>query len=291
MFGVNCEALPRQVNFLTDEAGECGKGANNVVSRFHYYLETHGLSEKVALLHADNCTGQNKNSCMVQYLVWRALTNRHTSITLSFLVVGHTKFSPDWCFGVFKRHYRRTKVGSLKSIAQVANDSAECNFSQLVSDENGSTIVPTYNWTTFAPHLKKVVGIKKYHHFRCDSSQPGVVFVNEHADTDEQMIDLMKSTPRWSPDSSELPSVVPPKGLSAERQWYLYESIRPFCRDGDKDITCPLPKVPKPGNAPGTPVRHTQPPAEDVPAPKRKHLCGTCRQEGHNSHACPNKEL
>ena len=59
MFGVNCEALPRQVNFLTDEAGECGKGANDVVSRLHYYLETHGLGEKVAFLHADNCTGQN----------------------------------------------------------------------------------------------------------------------------------------------------------------------------------------------------------------------------------------
>ena len=158
-----------------------------------------------------------------------------------------------------------------------------------MNDENG---VPTYNWTNFfAPHLKKVVGIKKYYHFRCDSSQPGVVFVKEHADTDEQMIDLMKSTPRWSPDSSELPSVVPPKGLSAERQWYLYESIRPFCPDGDKDITCPLPNVPKPGSAPGTPVRHTQPPAEDVPAPKRKRLCGTCRQEGHNSRTCPNKEL
>ena len=26
VFGVNCEALPRHVNFLTDEAGECGKG-------------------------------------------------------------------------------------------------------------------------------------------------------------------------------------------------------------------------------------------------------------------------
>lgn len=83
VFGVNCEALPRQVNFLTDEAGECSKGANNVVSHLHYFLETHGLGEKVVFLHADNCTGQNKNNCMVQYLVWRALTNRHSSITLS----------------------------------------------------------------------------------------------------------------------------------------------------------------------------------------------------------------
>ena len=49
VFGVNCEALPRQANFLTDEAGECGKGANNVVSGLHFF-ETHGLGEKVAML-------------------------------------------------------------------------------------------------------------------------------------------------------------------------------------------------------------------------------------------------
>ena len=114
------------------------------------------------------------------------LTDRHTSITLSFLVVGHTKFSPDWCFGLFKRHYRRTKVGSLRSLAQVVNESAECNFAQLVCDEEGRTIVPTYDWTDFfAPHLKKIQNIKKYHHFRFTSSKPGTVFVfvREHADT------------------------------------------------------------------------------------------------------------
>ena len=68
VFGVNCEVLLRQVNFLTDEAGECGKGANNVVSQLHFFLETHRLGEKVAFLHADNCTGQNKNNCMMQIL-------------------------------------------------------------------------------------------------------------------------------------------------------------------------------------------------------------------------------
>ena len=106
IFGVNCEALPRQINFLTDEAGDCGKGANAVVSRIHFFFDTHGFGEKEVFLHADNCTGRNKNNCMIQYLVWRTLTGRHTSITLSFLPVGHTKFSPDWCFGLFKRQYR-----------------------------------------------------------------------------------------------------------------------------------------------------------------------------------------
>ncbi len=65
------------------------------------------------------CTGQNKNNAMVQYLLWRSMTNRHTNITLSFLVVGHTKFSPNWCFGLLKRLYRRTVVGSLNDIAEV----------------------------------------------------------------------------------------------------------------------------------------------------------------------------
>ena len=282
VFGVNCEALSRQVNFLTDEAGECGKGANNVVSRLSFFLETHGLGEKVAFLHADNCTGQNKNNCMVQYLAWRALTNRHTSITLSFLVVGHTKFAPDWCFRLFKRHYRRTKVGGLRCIAQVVNDSAECNFAQLVCNEDGSMIVPTYDWTDFfAPHLKKIVGIKKYHHFRCDSSKPGVVYVKEHADTSELEIDLMKSNPHWSPHPNELPPVVPPKGLTAERQWYLYDSIRPFCPDEDKDTTSPLPGVPKPGSRPGTPARFTPPLSEDISPLENEGACvGSAGKKG-----------
>jgi len=101
VFGVNCEAVPRQINFLTDEAGDCGKGANAVVSRIHFFYEEHGFGEEV-YLHADNCTGQNKNNCMLQYLVWRTMTHRHTNITLSFLPVGHTKFSPDRCFGLQK---------------------------------------------------------------------------------------------------------------------------------------------------------------------------------------------
>ena len=93
----------------------------------------------------------------MQYLIWQVLTGRHTSITLSFLVVGHTKFAPDWCFGLFKRRFRRMKVDSLQSIAQVVNDSAECNFAQLVAPEDGSVIVQTFYWTDFfAPHLKRI---------------------------------------------------------------------------------------------------------------------------------------
>ena len=286
IFGVNCEAIPRQINFLTDEAGDCGKGANAVISRLHYFFDNLSLRERVALLHADNCTGQNKNNAMMHYLLWRTMTNRHDDITLSFLVVGHTKFSPDWCFGLVKRLYRRTRVGSLKGIAEVVNKSAECNVAQLVSREDGSTIVPTYQWTDFfTPHFKKIPGIKKYHHFRMSSSTPGAVFVKEHADSPEKRFDLLKDS--WSPIAHELPSTVTPLGLSAERQWYLYDQIRPFCPDADKDITCPLPSVPKPGR--GTTPAPEERPIDASSPPKRPRTCGTCRREGHNSRTCPNK--
>ena len=52
VFGFNCEALPRQVNFLSDEAGDSGKGSNTVVSELHYFFENHGFGKKEVYLHA-----------------------------------------------------------------------------------------------------------------------------------------------------------------------------------------------------------------------------------------------
>ena len=101
-----------------DEAVDCGKGANVVVSQFHHFFENHGFGEMELFLHTDNCCGQNKNNTMMQYLLWRVMTGRHTKITLSFLVMGHTKFSPDWCFRLLKQKYRKTDIGSLDALAK-----------------------------------------------------------------------------------------------------------------------------------------------------------------------------
>ena len=103
IFGVCCEGLPRQIIYLTDEAIDCGKGAKATISMLHHFFEVHGLGEKKVHFHADNCGGQNKNSAMVGYLLWRVLTGLHENITLSFMITGHTKFSPDWCFGLMKK--------------------------------------------------------------------------------------------------------------------------------------------------------------------------------------------
>jgi hypothetical protein len=147
---------------LIEEACDTGKGANNIISKLHYFFEHYGLGEEKVYLHADNCTGQNKNNTMIQYLTWRVLCGLHKDITLSFLVVGHTKFSPDWCFGLFKKRFRKTKVGSLADIARVVEESAKVNTAQLCGTEDGQVIVSTYDWKTdFSTKFRTVPHIKK----------------------------------------------------------------------------------------------------------------------------------
>src|SRR5688572_16746690 len=70
IFGIMAEGLPKQVNYLIDEAVSCGKGANVVISLIHHYFKNYGLGEKTVILNADNCSGQNKNLAMLWYLCW-----------------------------------------------------------------------------------------------------------------------------------------------------------------------------------------------------------------------------
>ena len=146
LFGVVAEGLPMQVNYLADE-GSYGKGANVVISYIHHFLETYGIGEQHLLLNADNCSGQNKNNLTLQYLSWRVSSELHTSVALSFLLVGHTKFAPDWCFRLVKRKYRHTHVSSLQEIANVVTASTQkgVNIAQLIGDESGKMFVPMYS--------------------------------------------------------------------------------------------------------------------------------------------------
>ena len=161
-------------------------------------------------------------------------------------VVGHTKFNPDSCFGLQQR-FRRTHVQCLNDLVKVVNESAEVNRAKLVGTESGAVFVPVYDWLTFfAPHLKKVSGIKTFHQFVFSSSSPTVVVCKYFSDKptkDVVKVDLLKEKVPWKPTVADLPPVIMPCGLSADRQWYLYEKIRPYCDEQSADFTCPLPSV------------------------------------------------
>ena len=232
---------------MIDEALNVGKGANSIISMLHHFFEVHGLGEACVCLHADNCGGQNKNKHMINYLNWRVKSGLHDEITYLFLPVGHTKFSPDWCFGLMKQCFRRSKIADLDDIANSVSQSSFVNVPQLVGTLDGTVFVPTYNWSDFfEEHTVKTAlkGISKLHYFRFTKDKPGMVMVRETTAGPERCIKLLKD-PSWKPSPTELPPVVIPSGLSIERQWYLFDKIREYCPDS-KDIVCPEPRHPRP---------------------------------------------
>ena len=169
IFGITCEAMPKQINFLIDEGMCCGKGSNAVISYLHFFFENSGVGECHVHLHCDNCSGQNKNRFVIYYLLWRTIHRLHQTVTLNFMITGHTKFGPDWCFGLLKQNFRRTYVSSLKDMSKCVEAStvSGVNQAQLVGDEAGESFVPIYNWQAFLePYFKRPKDIKIQHHMR-----------------------------------------------------------------------------------------------------------------------------
>jgi hypothetical protein len=85
------------MNYLIQENESVGKGADAVISLVHHYFENHGLGEKRVIIHADNCSGQNKNNAMIQYLAWRVMNGLHVQIKYCFMIAGHQIFTR-WFF-------------------------------------------------------------------------------------------------------------------------------------------------------------------------------------------------
>ena len=143
-------------------------------------------------LHADNCCGNHKNKYMMWYLMWRTMAGLHEEVKISFLPVGHAKFTPDWCFGLAKQLFCQTKVNNLDDIANSVSTSSFVNVPQLVGSLDGTCYVPTYNWCNFfEDHTVKTAlkGIKGIQHLRFVATSPGMVHVKCKSSSSKRMID------------------------------------------------------------------------------------------------------
>ena len=141
------------------------------------------------------------------------------------MITGHTKFSPDPCFGLIKRKFRRTDVSSLDDLVCVV---VACNICQLVGAQDGSTIVPSRDWAGFlSSHFRHLDDIKQYHHFRFERDRPGVVFLKKTATVEEEQQVLLRGV--WSPSPVDKPPPITPPGLSLKQRKYLYDRIRDYC--------------------------------------------------------------
>ena len=248
VFGVCAEALPRQVFFLIDESEFFGKGSNMVISLLDTFFNLHGLGEKTAQLHADNCTGQNKNNYMIWYLLWRVMNGLHEHISLSFMLPGHTKFAPDAYFGLFKIKYRRSTIDCLQDLVACVESVSQNNHTvpQVYGKHYGlsNNLFELREWNSFlSQYFHPIENILNYNYFDLDHKNPGWVFMRIHSDDEPKSMFLLKQRFFRFSSPAKYPKPSLPKGLSYDRQKYLYKEIRQFVRDSSKqDLTCPKPK-------------------------------------------------
>ncbi len=236
VFIVSNELSGRSVFYLIDEADNYGKGASAVCSLFHHYLSAHGLGEKNLALHFDNCVGQNLNNIMMMYMMWRCMMGHHTTILISTMLAGHTKFWCDLAGGTFKRKWRKSKAASMAQIAEVVQKSTPGghNIPQLLPDAQ-----LFFEWKTFlCPVFCNIPNITRYHHFHFTAEEPGVVYLRELAHEDEVAFQMLREPDFIFPDS-EMPEPTVNKGIPLDRQWYLFEKVRPYCPGETADLVCP----------------------------------------------------
>ncbi|XP_056019021.1 uncharacterized protein LOC125672351 isoform X2 [Ostrea edulis] len=139
-------------------------------------VQHHGHGEKIASIHFDNYSGQNKNNFVLWYGLWRVLVGLHMIVEYSMMVAGHTKFDPDWHFGVWKVKWRSSTAETMNEVAETVRHSSRRghNIPQLVSDPQKP--VKFSNWKSFLQRsFKPMKNIRGYHHFRVNADTPGVV--------------------------------------------------------------------------------------------------------------------
>ena len=191
----------------------------------------YGLGEEEIIIHADNCSGQNKNNAMIQYLAWRVLTGKHKRITYSFMVAGHTKFSPDGFFGLFKLKLKNSEVDNLEDLVNViASSTNGYNVAQTIYDENDERKVFFYSWTEYLKkNFKPLPNILKYHHFIFNQEEPGIVYVKKSIDGELIDIDITKNFTIDAVLEKKYPL-----GLTLDRKKYILENVIQYVQNPDK---------------------------------------------------------
>ena len=191
LFGICNEAAHRQRNYLFHE-GQCigeackkAHGPNAVISTVDHYLDTTLDVADVLHMHADNCVGQNKNNTTIAYPVWRTLTGLSMRLELSFMSFGHTRCTVDGHFGLPKTKVRNSDFGTMTQVVAAVEVSSHVNEAQVFD----------WQWREWDAFLMRFItpirGITKFHHFRVENTEPGMVYMKESVHEVEQVFCIL----------------------------------------------------------------------------------------------------
>jgi hypothetical protein len=247
LFSIRDDGANIQYNYLYDE-GEGAKGANYVISLLFHFLR-HRTPEAAAIvmhLHADNCSGQNKNNLVMQFFVFLASLGLLRHVEMKFLIKGHTHCSVDGGHGMIKKVWRKHDVFTLEQAATVveaASPTAGIHRAVLVNARD------FFDWERLlAAYFCKLPKILSFQQFAMDATRPGILRYRAHQTEVWQETCIFKSDIERLPvELTSLDAIQPfltqlaPPGISVKKQHVLYEKVRKYVPAAYQDLICPQP--------------------------------------------------
>jgi hypothetical protein len=199
---------------------------------------------------ADNTAAQNRNNTVLRYLAWVVATQRYGihEIRLEFLEVGHTHTRVDGGFGHCATVLDRHSVFSTRHLVEIIRS---------IKNHEHARMMPAHLFLNYgerlAEYFRPAAGIiKSSVAFSFSASKPGVVSFRQRGPGGVragpwQDRDLLMQPVAVLAGVQHTLVPLPPVGLSARKQWLLYEQVRDLVPDQEgKDELCPLPTVPRP---------------------------------------------
>eukprot|EP00043_Microstomoeca_roanoka_P014835 m.147905 g.147905 ORF g.147905 m.147905 type:complete len:583 (+) comp16122_c0_seq2:206-1954(+) len=192
LFGISVSNLHKQFNVaLVEGHWPSVKGADAVTSMLHTVLQDRVTSREQPLqLHADNCSGQNKNAVLIWYLAWRVIVGLSPAITYRFMLPGHAKNHVDAGFGNIRRKLKTSDVAVPAALLQLIDgvESSECM--------SGTDITWLCWKRLLGRYFVDLPSKTRYRIFRFDARSPGSVFVRQDSrDPEEREFKLLMVPP------------------------------------------------------------------------------------------------
>ena len=167
VFGVVNHATNKSTIYLFDErVGP--KNTDHTVSYVSHFISQ--LPEWIRRIHLfmDNTCCNNKNWYTIAWALEMVQQQKLDFVRISFLIAGHTKFSPDLLFSKIAKSYNRSDVFNTQDLRNIISPHASVyvDDGEIVSD-----------WRANLCKYSKLPGIRRLHdfviaykcyHWRCD---------------------------------------------------------------------------------------------------------------------------
>jgi hypothetical protein len=226
-----------QLNYLIGEdefPQGVGKGGNTTLNMVYHALNKFArIGKKELHITCDNCSGQNKNNLSLWFWAYLIMNEWYETITVNFMIPGHTKFLCDAFFGSIKKVYRDHKINTIDDIQTVVNKSARGNEAIRFNQDSDWT---WYNFTElFEGNFVNFPHIKKYQHFRFSSlpDDIGKVYASKKSGSEEISYRLLKND--YFDKNTPL-NIIPVQPLTEKRRKYLFTTVRNHVDEEFRDV-------------------------------------------------------